>query len=205
MDKKKLFIKNNIEELTNRYKAVAILSIVPIIHKDFVPIKKMYEELKEIYDEILNIVKQLCTKEEQKAVEEFDIENLPEYLQSIKIVKEYQEILALHYAYTKVKNQFDYLKINKMSIEFNSKEELAYLNIMAILIKNKKYAEAIKIGEDIAKVSNIATIWNFLGHIYYKLKQYGKALEAYNCYIKRNDSDVEILKNIKNIYKEVLK
>lgn len=205
MDKKKLFIKNNIEELTNRYKAVAILSIVPIIHKDFVPIKKMYEELKEIYDEILNIVKQLCTKEEQKAVEEFDIENLPEYLQSIKIVKEYQEILALHYAYTKVKNQFDYLKINKMSIEFNSKEELAYLNIMAILIKNKKYAEAIKIGEDIAEVSNIATIWNFLGHIYYKLKQYGKALEAYNCYIKRNDSDVEILKNIKNIYKEVLK
>ena len=205
MDKKKLFIKNNIEELTNRYKAVAILSIVPIIHKDFVPIKKMYEELKEIYDEILNIVKQLCTKEEQKAVEEFDIANLPEYLQSVKIVKEYQEILALHYAYTKVKNQFDYLKINKMSIEFNSKEELAYLNIMAILIKNKKYAEAIKIGEDIAKVSNIATIWNFLGHIYYKLKQYGKALEAYNCYIKRNDSDVEILKNIKNIYKEVLK
>ena len=165
----------------------------------------MYEELKEIYDEILNIVQQLCTKDEQKAVEEFDIENLPEYLQSIKIVKEYQEILALHYAYTKVKNQFDYLKINKMSIEFNSKEELAYLNIMAILIKNKKYAEAIKIGEDIAKVSNIATVWNFLGHIYYKLKQYGKALEAYNCYIKRNDSDVEILKNIKNIYKEVLK
>lgn len=205
MDKKKLFIKNNIEELTNRYKAVAILSLVPIIHKDFVPIKKMYEELKEIYDEILNIVQQLCTKDEQKAVEEFDIENLPEYLQSIKIVKEYQEILALHYAYTKVKNQFDYLKINKMSIEFNSKEELAYLNIMAILIKNKKYAEAIKIGEDIAKVSNIATVWNFLGHIYYKLKQYGKALEAYNCYIKRNDSDVEILKNIKNIYKEVLK
>ncbi len=205
MDKKKLFIKNNIEELTNRYKAVAILSLVPIIHKDFVPIKKMYEELKEIYDEILNIVQQLCTKDEQKAVEEFDIENLPEYLQSIKIVKEYQEILALHYAYTKVKNQFDYLKINKMSIEFNSKEELAYLNIMAILIKNKKYAEAIKIGEDIAKVSNIATIWNFLGHVYYKLKQYGKALEAYNCYIKRNDSDVEILKNIKNIYKEVLK
>ena len=205
MDNKKLFIKNNIEELTNRYKTVATLSLVPIVHKDFVLIKKLHTELHEIYDELINIVAKLCTKEELKAVKEFDVKTLPDYLQPIKIIKEYQEILALHYAYTKLKNQFDYLRINKMSIEFNPNEELAYYNIMVTLIKNKKYAEAIKIGEYVAEFSSSSTVWDFLGAIYYKLKKYGKALEAYNNYLKLNNDDSDILNKIKKIYKELLK
>ncbi|MCR5265943.1 MAG: hypothetical protein K6E29_05045 [Cyanobacteria bacterium RUI128] len=205
MNYKEQFIKNKTEELTNRYKTVATLSVLSIINRDVKSVKSQYNELKNIYDEIMQIIENNCREEYYIAAKEFDFSILPDYLQSITAIQEYQNILALHYATTNLKNKAEYIQLNKMSIDFNPKEELPYFNIMKILYADKKYSEIIKMCEYLSTYSNSATIYSFMGSVYLKLKQYGKALRAFDIYTTLNQNDKQIENKIQKIYKEILK
>ena len=205
MNYKEIYLKNKIEDLTNRYKIVATLSIMSFFKGDYANIRKKYDELQNIHNELLNIVEKLCRPEYLLAVKDFDLDILPDYFKPINTIKEYQNILALQYANVSIKDETDYIQLNKMSIALNPKEELPYLNIIKILFIHKKYPEIIKICNYLAQDSISASVYGFLGDAYTKTKQYGKALKAYNQYSAINEYDKDIEKRVKKLYKEILK
>ncbi len=91
------------------------------------------------------------------------------------------------------------LKLYKKAIEIYTKAYELYpdsvfyvLEIIDLLIDDKKYDEAIKLIEKhIVKHKNCASLYNSLARIHYRKKEYLEALEAMNIYLKLDNNNPE--------------
>ena len=202
MDKNVL--KNKLTDLTNAYKVVGTLSVLAVAQKDIETIKEQYKILKEIFSEIVEVVEKNCSKKEVEMVKNLDIDNLPEYLKPISTVDIYNKILALKYTNIEIEDYEDKIEINKMSVELNHIEEMAYLNIARTLYEQKKYVEAIRLCEYIKTLATTAPVYEILGDVYRDLKYYDESIASYKRYLELNENDTDAKARLDEIYEEAL-
>lgn len=202
MDKNAL--KDKLTDLTNVYKIVGTLSVLAVAQKDIETVKEQYKILKEIFSEIIELVEKNCSKNEVEMVKDLDIDNLPEHLKPLTTVDIYNKILALKYTNIEIEDYKDKIEINKMSVELNHIEEMAYLNIAKTLHKQKKYVETIRLCEYIKTLATTAPVYEILGDVYRDLKYYDESIASYKRYLELNENDIEAKARLDEIYEEAL-
>ena len=102
-----------------------------------------HKELKKIFANIVDIISEAYPKVVARKVRTLETDDLPEELSSLKIIKTYNEILALQYSYLFSGNLKRDLILNKMSLDFNPKEGVIHYNIANLLYRKKKYNETL--------------------------------------------------------------
>jgi tetratricopeptide (TPR) repeat protein len=204
MDNKQTFYKNQITDLCNAYKSIAILSFLEIEKGRLEKVLALHKNLEEIFDKIVKRVKLLNDDKTLKKVQSTEFEELPEYLSEIKNVVSYKKLLSLKYSQLDGKTLEDNIVINKMSIEFNPSEEIPYLSIGQALFDNGHYLEVIKLCEFIKTISDTAPVWKLIGDAYRKLGQYGFCIESYQKYLELNEDDYEMKDELNKVYEEAL-
>lgn len=204
MSYKQEFYKNRITDLCNSYKALASLSMLALAEKNIKQVIKLHNGLNDLFNDIVKFITLLNDKEILKSVKELEIDNLPDYLSSLKTVFSYNKILSLNYTETEIDDIQDKILLNKMSVEFNHAEEIPYLNIARVLYEQGKYAEAVELCEFIKTISDTAPVWNLLGDIYRAVKRYGQCINAYRIYLELNEDDEEVANKLAEVYEEAL-
>ena len=202
MDKKVL--QNKLTDLANTYKIVGTLSTLAVAQKDIKSVKNQYKILKEIFAEMIDLTEKNCPKNEVELAKNLDVDNLPEYLKPLATVDIYNKILALKYSNLETESYEDKIEINKMSIDFNHTEEMAYLNIAKVLYEQKKYVEGLRLCEYIKTLATTAPVYEILGDIYRDLKYYGDSVASYKRYLELNENDTEAKDRLNEIYEEAI-
>lgn len=197
-------LKNKLTDLTNTYKIVGTLSALAVAQGDIPSIKEQYKVLKEIFSEIMTLIEKNCSKKEIELAKNLDVENLPEYLAPLSTIDIYNKILALKYTNVETENYEDKIEINKMSIDFNHTEEMAYLNIAKVLYEQKKYIEGLRLCEYIKTLATTAPVYEILGDIYRDMKYYGDSVASYKRYLELNENDTDAKARLNEIYEEAI-
>ncbi|MCM1266146.1 MAG: hypothetical protein NC200_08105 [Candidatus Gastranaerophilales bacterium] len=204
MNHKEEFYKNKITDLCNSYKVVATLSMLALSEKNVKCVIKLHNDLNAIFGKIIEFIALLNDEELLSKVKNLEVSELPEYLSSIKTIFSYNMMLSLKYAQTEVESVEEKILLNKLSIDFNYKEEIPYLNIAKLLFEEKHYAEALELCEFIKTITETAPVWNISGDVYRALKRYGKCIEAYKTYLDLNEDDDEVAEKLLQVYEEAL-
>ena len=202
MDKENIY--NDLKIFSDKYKVIASLSVLSINMRNYSSVLSQNLVLKNLFNDILNFVQQNCGEKDYNLVKNMKSEDFPEYLEPLKTVDIYNKILALKYSCVSSEDLHTVLKFNELSIEFNPKEEIPYLNIANILFEKEKYLDAIKICEKIQSFSNTPPVKELLGKIYRKLGQYDLAIDFYKQYLDLNENDENALDVLYEIYNEAL-
>ena len=205
MQNRELYIKNKLTDYANVYKTIADFSILSIKQNNVTLTIKLLTSLNRVFERILNFIKISCPEDLYKKCEEYDFEELPEFLSPLKVADAYMKILSLKCLNLETDNVEEKLFILKMSLALNYKEEIPYINLADFLYKNKKYSEAIALCNMIKNLSNSAPAWEISAKSYRKLKRYSEAIEDYNTYISINEGDDDGKTELEKIYKESLK
>lgn len=205
MTSKQNKIKIIAQTYADTYKALSNIAILGISTNNFNIIQRDYDILLKLRHRIKNFIKNTCSDTDIKNHTDSTFDNLPEYLSPLKTVHIYNKILALKYTEQDFTNIYEYITVNKMSIELNSEEEIPYINILNALYKNKKYPEIIELSKLMLKTSDTAPMWEILGKTYRDTGRYGEAIKAYKHYLKLNENDETAQEDLNKIYEEAFK
>lgn len=202
---KELFISKKITDFANSYKLLASVLLLEIAQNDYESVVVHDSSLRNLRERIFSFIKINCSKEVFEACENYDTNNLPDYMSSFVTIDVYNKILSLKYMDIEMELSKDKLKINKMSIELNPLEEIPYINMAKILYETGKYAETLKLCEYIRTLTETAPVWEIMGKVYRSLGRYGESVEAYKKYLELNENDTDALEALNEIYEEALK
>lgn len=194
---------NKMIDLVNLYKLTAILSELFLKKSEYTLVENLYIELKNIYCELLEYIKTNYPESIYKSVVENRFNELPDEFKILSNIELYNKILALKYLESKPESHKTKIIFDKMSIDFNEKEELAYIDLAKILLEDKKYIETIALCDYIKTLSDTAPVWEISGDAYRNLKMYGDSIENYKHYLSINEYDDEVQKKLDDTYKEI--
>lgn len=198
-------IKNAIGNLCNTYKVVATLSSLAIRAKEYSVVFAQHKELKKIFANIVDIISEVYPKVVVRKVRTLETDDLPEELSSLKIIKTYNEILALQYSYLFSGNLKRDLILNKMSLDFNPKEGVIHYNIANLLYRKKKYNETIDYCKTVLPITDSQSLKFIMADAYEKIGEYGESIKLYREYFKNNEGDMGIKHKLNELYRKALK
>jgi len=204
MGTKEEFYKTKLTDLCNTYKSIASLSILSCARNDIEQIKKLHNDLNEVFSSVVQFLKKTGSAKIAEQITYDEYGHLPEDFNSLKIIDSYKKILSLKYTNVETDNIEDKIYMNKLSVELNPPEEIAYLNIARALYENGNYAESLELCKFIKTISDTAPVWCLLGDIYRSLKMYGESIDSYRTYLELNENDEEAEQTLSEIYEEAL-
>jgi len=167
-------------------------------------IKKLHNDLNEVFSSVVQFLKKTGSAKIAEQITYDEYGHLPEDFNSLKIIDSYKKILSLKYTNVETDNIEDKIYMNKLSVELNPPEEIAYLNIARALYENGNYAESLELCKFIKTISDTAPVWCLLGDIYRSLKMYGESIDSYRTYLELNENDEEAEQTLSEIYEEAL-
>lgn len=198
-------IKDVIGNLCNTYKVVATLSSLAVRAKEYSVVFAQHKELKKIFADIVDIISEVYPKVVARKVKKLETDDLPEELSSLKIVKTYNEILALQYSYLFSGNLKRDIILNKMSLDFNPNEGIIHFNIANLLYGKKKYNEVIDYCRTVLPLTDSQSIKFLMADAYEKIGEYGESIKLYREYFKNNEGDMGIKHKLNELYRKALK
>ena len=189
MNRVELFVKQKLDNLATVYMCVTFFAVYAIESNDFDGIKTAHHYLVSLFEQAKKLISKTCPKSINKLVETNELKELPEFLNSFKIIETYRKMAASHFINLEFGDERDIL-LNKMGIYLDEKNELPYLYIAQILNKLGKYPEATKMVQFFDSLSNSTPVLQFLSELFKNAKRYDKVIDAYVQLLKmwqRND------------------
>ena len=92
MDNTQKFIAKELSDLCNSFKSMALLAMLLIERRDFDTVYTYHKQLIKLYEDILSFIRSTCPEEIFNKIENEDFNELPDYLDYIKIANTYKKM-----------------------------------------------------------------------------------------------------------------
>lgn len=204
MSRKKEFLQNKLSEFFYTFKCSATLAILAIKRDNLSVVKSIHKNLVEIYEKLLELVTEIYGENICLLIKAERLGDLPKELSSFQMVNTYMKFLSYEYINLNLDNIEDKVCFSKMCIEFNPFDDIAFINLGQLLLKEGKYNEALAVANYLKDYTDTPPLYILLGDIYKSTGKYAQAIENYSYYLVKNKKDSDVIKKLNETYEEAL-